>query len=235
MVSIEQNIVKVQTNIISALAKRRDALQSVPDFIKLVAVTKNHTIPEISTALETKVTLAIGENRVQEAATKYDKLPKELEWHLIGHLQTNKVRQAVPMFDLIHSVDSEKLALEIDHVSAKVNKIQDILIQVNAAGEETKFGIAPNQLETLVQRVTKLNHIRLCGLMTIAPFYDNVENVRPVFQEMYHMFIELKKANIPQTKIQWLSMGMTNDYMIAIEEGANLVRVGTGIFGPRVY
>lgn len=234
MVSIEQNIAKIKINIELALAKRHNSLKQTTDFIKLVAVTKNHDLPAISTALEAKIT-AVGENRVQEAASKYDKLPNGLEWHLIGHLQTNKVRQAVQMFDLIHSVDSEKLALEIDRVAAKLNKRQDILIQVNAAGEDTKFGIAPAELNALVQMVIKLNNVRLCGLMTIAPLYDDTEKVRLVFREMFNMFTELQSAKIPQTKIEWLSMGMTNDYIIAVEEGANLVRVGTGIFGPRVY
>lgn len=235
MVSIEQNIATVKTNITSALDKRRRILPTAPDYVKLVAVTKNHTTDEIQTALATGSINAIGENRVQEAVVKYDNLPKGLEWHLIGHLQTNKVRQAVQMFDLIHSVDSEKLAVEINRVAAKLNKVQDILIQVNAAAEDTKFGIAPDELDSLVKKIIDLQHVRLCGLMTIAPFYDNMEKVRPVFSKMFSLFTHLKNNNIPQTRIKWLSMGMTNDYLVAIEEGANIIRVGTGIFGPRVY
>ena len=233
--SIEQNIIRVQENIKIALDKRCSALQTAPNCIKLVAVTKNHDVSEINTAIKTKAVVAIGENRVQEAAAKFAELPKGLEWHLIGHLQTNKVRQAVAMFDLIHSVDSEKLANEIDRVAGKLNKVQDILIQVNAAGEDTKFGIEPNQLNALVEQVIHLQHIRLCGLMTIAPYYDDPEKARPVFREMVRLYSRLQKACIPHTKIECLSMGMTNDYMVAIEEGANLVRIGTGIFGPRIY
>lgn len=229
--SIAQHIAQIKQNMEQASLIRQQRNLEIRA-VKLVAVTKNHATEMIQTAIDAGIN-AVGENRVQEALAKQPVLGRELEWHLIGHLQTNKARQAVPAFDLIHSVDNEKLALEIDRVAAKCGKRQDILLQVNVAGEETKFGIAPDRLPSLVNFVIGLEHVQLCGLMTIAPFYENTESVRPVFREMNNLFLELREARLPNTSIQWLSMGMTHDFQIAIEEGANLVRIGTGIFGSR--
>ena len=229
--SIAQHIAQIKQNMEQASLIRQQRNLEIRA-VKLVAVTKNHAPEMIQTAIDAGIN-AVGENRVQEALAKQPVLGRELEWHLIGHLQTNKARQAVPAFELIHSVDNEKLALEIDRVAAKCGKRQDILLQVNVAGEETKFGIAPDQLPSLVNFVIGLEHVRLCGLMTIAPFYENTESVRPVFREMNNLFLQLREARLPNTSIQWLSMGMTHDFQIAIEEGANLVRIGTGIFGSR--
>lgn len=229
--SIAQHIAQIKQNMEQASLIRQQRNLEIRA-VKLVAVTKNHAPEMIQKAIDAGIN-AVGENRVQEALAKQPVLGRELEWHLIGHLQTNKARQAVPAFDLIHSVDNEKLALEIDRVAAKCGKRQDILLQVNVAGEETKFGIAPAQLPSLVNFVIGLEHVQLCGLMTIAPFYENTESVRPVFREMNNLFLGLREARLPNTNVQWLSMGMTHDYQIAIEEGANLVRIGTGIFGSR--
>ncbi len=229
--SIAQHIAQIKQNMEQASLIRQQRNLEIRA-VKLVAVTKNHAPEMIQKAIDAGIN-AVGENRVQEALTKQPVLGRELEWHLIGHLQTNKARQAVPAFDLIHSVDNEKLALEIDRVAAKCGKRQDILLQVNVAGEETKFGITPDQLPSLVNFVIGLEHVQLCGLMTIAPFYENTESVRPVFREMNNLFLQLREARLPNTSIQWLSMGMTHDFQIAIEEGANLVRIGTGIFGSR--
>lgn len=229
--SITQHIEEIWQNIEQAsLIRQQRTLEE--RLVKLVAVTKNHGTEIIQKAIDSGIQ-AVGENRVQEALSKQPILGRQLEWHLIGHLQTNKARQAVPAFDLIHSVDNEKLALEIDRVAAKLGKRQDILLQVNVAGEATKFGIAPEQLQKLVHFVTELKNVQLCGLMTIAPHYEETETVRPVFRELHNLFVELREARLPNTNIQWLSMGMTNDYQIAIEEGSNLVRIGTGIFGTR--
>ncbi|MBP2635677.1 MAG: Pyridoxal phosphate homeostasis protein [Firmicutes bacterium] len=220
--SIAQNIAEITAKIAT-------------DKVKLVAVTKNNDVPSMLEALAAGIT-AVGENRVQEMLAKHPMIQatgKSPEWHLIGHLQTNKVRQAVPVADLIHSVDSEHLAVEIDKVAAKLGKRQDILIQVNIADEESKFGTDSGQALPLAKIISQLEHIRLCGLMTIAPYSENPETVRPVFKELYQLYAELKNLNLANTDIQWLSMGMTNDYMVAIEEGANLVRIGTGIFGSR--
>lgn len=203
--------------------------------IKLVAVTKNHSVSSMLEAMKAGIT-AVGENRVQEMLAKYPEIQAaglSPEWHLIGHLQTNKVRQAIPMADLIHSVDSERLAIEIDKTAAKLGKRQDVLVQVNIADEESKFGVEPGQALPLAKFVSRLEYVRLCGLMTIAPYSETPETVRPVFKELYQLFAELKGLQLANTDIKWLSMGMTNDYMVAIEEGANLVRIGTGIFGSR--
>ncbi|WP_425061065.1 Pyridoxal phosphate homeostasis protein [Sporomusa carbonis] len=204
--------------------------------VKLVAVTKNHDVSAMLEAIAAGIT-AVGENRVQEMLSKHPEITahagRTVEWHLIGHLQTNKVRQAIPVADLIHSVDSERLALEIDKVAGKLNKRQDILIQVNVADEASKFGVRPEQALPLARLISQLENVRLCGLMTIAPFSENAEAVRPVFKELYQLFGELTAMNLANTEIKWLSMGMTNDYRIAIEEGSNLVRIGTGIFGSR--
>lgn len=228
--SIPENLTQIVQKINIASANRSTHTGNV----KLVAVTKNHGIDAMRVALDNGVT-AIGENRIQEAISKYPLLNRNAEWHLIGHLQTNKVRHAIPLFDLIHSVDSERLAAEINKTAGKLEKRQDVLIQVNVAGEDTKYGIPLNNVRSLAQYINDLEHVRLCGLMTIAPYYEDIELTRPVFRELYYAFMELKDLNLSNSDIRWLSMGMTNDYVIAIEEGANLVRIGTGIFGKRDY
>jgi len=202
--------------------------------VKLVAVTKNHDIYAMREAIDAGAG-AIGENRIQEAMEKYETLERDVEWHLIGHLQTNKVRQAVRIFDLIHSVDSEHLAIELDKAAGKADKIQKILLQVNLAREESKFGIYKEDLPSLLQKVVRLPNIQLCGLMCIAPNYDDTEACRPLFHEMYEIFKQVKEMDLKTANIKYLSMGMTHDYQIAIEEGANIVRVGTAIFGQRQY
>ena len=172
---------------------------------------------------------------VQEAVQKHEALARNVSWHLIGHLQTNKVKQAVKLFDFIHSVDSEHLLLAVDEAAQKIHKAQDILLQVNLAREESKFGIYKENLPFLLQKADSLPHVRLRGLMCIAPNYEDVERCRPLFREMYDIFEELKALPLKNSEMRWLSMGMTHDYPIAVEEGANLVRVGTAIFGPRQY
>ncbi len=232
--SIKLNLTRVIENINTAVTNRNPQL-NISANVKLVAVTKNHTVTAIREAIAAGAA-AIGENRVQEALGKYQEMNDcKVEWHLIGHLQTNKVRQAVPIFDLIHSVDSEHLAVEINRIAGKIGKRQDVLIQVNVADEDSKFGISPQTIISLGRFISDLEHVRLCGLMTIAPFFEEPESARPVFKELFQLFMNLKSCNLANTNLQWLSMGMTNDYIIAVEEGANLVRVGTGIFGARQY
>jgi pyridoxal phosphate enzyme (YggS family) len=233
-VSIAENVAQIIANVEQAVARRRQAALTGTT-VKLVAVTKNQTAAAVREVLAAGVT-TVGENRVQEAAVKAAELAAEnAEWHLIGHLQTNKVRQAVPLFSLIHSLDSERLAVEIDQVAVKLGKRQDVLIQVNVAGEESKFGVEPKEAISLVRLVGGLANVRLAGLMTIAPYFDDPEEARPVFRKLYNMFMELKTAEPSAAGMEWLSMGMTNDYIVAVEEGANLIRVGTAIFGPRHY
>lgn len=228
---ISQQIAEVMHNIeIAQQIRRQHTGEATP--VKLVAVTKNHGVEAMQAAVECGIT-AVGENRIQEALNKQQTFNRQVEWHLIGHLQTNKVRQAVGTFQLIHSVDSEKLVVEIDRVAAKKSMRQDILMQINIGAEETKFGLPPDCFRKFATFVSNLEHVRLCGVMTIAPYYENIELVRPLFRELYQIYTELRNSQMPNTKIEWLSMGMTNDYTVAIEEGANLVRIGTAIFGSR--
>jgi len=231
---IAENLAQIIENINSAANKTSSLDKKISDSVKLLAVTKNHNVLEMREAIAAGV-MAIGENRIQEAIDKAESLNACVEWQLIGHLQTNKVRLAVSLFDMIQSVDSERLAIEIDRAAGKIAKRQDILMQINVAHEDAKFGISAKELMSLGRFISKLEHVRLCGLMTVAPFYEDAELARPIFQEMYQLFMELREANLVNTKVEWLSMGMTNDYMVAVEEGSNLVRIGTGIFGQRQY
>lgn len=207
--------------------------KTIPEGVLLVAVTKTRTVEEINEAIQLGVT-DIGENKVQEILEKYDKvLP--VRWHLIGHLQTNKVKQIIDKVYLIHSVDSFRLAEEINKRAASAGIIMRILIQVNAAEEESKFGIPSNETEALIRDILeKCPQLIIQGLMFIAPF-DDPQNVREYFSDVKTQFDQLKKIEHSRLDFQVLSMGMSNDYEVAIEEGANLVRVGSAIFGTRNY
>lgn len=229
---IQEKLREVEAKIEESRQKRTRADRNEP--VQLVAVTKNHDVDAMREAIDAGAT-AIGENRIQEAREKYTTLERKVDWHLIGHLQTNKAKYAVRMFDLIHSVDSENLALELDKAAGRIDKVQDVLVQVNLAREDSKSGIYREDLLPLLHKVDELPHLRLCGLMCIAPNYDEVERCRPLFQEMYEIFQKVKEISFATANIKYLSMGMTHDYTIAIEEGANLVRVGTAIFGQRQY
>lgn len=203
-----------------------------PEEVKLVAVTKTVDIERIKEALADGVT-AIGENRVQEAREKYEHLPKDIEWHLIGSLQTNKVKQAVQMFDFIHSVDRTSLADGISKQCLKLGKTMDVLIQINVSGEESKHGGGLEEAESLIRYAASLPGLKVKGLMTIAPIADDPEEARPFFRGLRELQVKIKEKNIPGVEMQYLSMGMTDDFMVAIEEGANMIRVGSGIFGLR--
>ena len=201
--------------------------------IATIAVTKTQSVAVIREAVAAGLSV-VGENRVQEAVEKAAQLTDlPLEWHLIGHLQTNKVKQAVALFSLIHSVDSERLADEIDRCARLAGKVQDVLIQVNVGGEETKCGIAPSQADHLAVYMDSLPNLRLRGAMTIAPLVEDAEMTRPVFQEMRIIFERLRQKISRPEDFRWLSMGMTHDYRIAVSEGANMIRIGTGLFGAR--
>ena len=176
-----------------------------------------------------------GENKVQEICEKREQLPADIHWHMIGHLQRNKVKYIASDVELIHSVDTYRLAEEINIQAKKINRIVPILIEVNAANEESKFGIAPEETLQLVQEIAKLDNITIKGLMTIAPYTENPEENRPYFKKIKELSVDIAKENIDNVSMDMLSMGMTGDYMVAIEEGATLVRVGTGIFGARNY
>ena len=209
----------------------RAELDCAAEKIILVAVTKNHGVDLMREAIDAGAT-DIGENRVQEAAEKFPQLERNVTRHLIGHLQTNKVKAAVKLFDVIQSVDSEHLATAIDKAAKSIGKVQDVLIQVNAAREPQKSGVMLEDLDALIKFVDAAKNLRLRGLMMIAPNFPDAEECRPLFRKMRKLFDELKPA---REDFDFLSMGMTHDYKIAVSEGANVVRVGTAIFGERLY
>ena len=201
-----------------------------PQEIKLVAVTKTATIEQIKEAISAGVKI-IGENKVQEGKEKYQILSADIEWHLVGHLQTNKVKYAIEIFDFIHSVDSIKLAKEIDRRSLQFGMITNVLVEVNVSGEETKYGIKSEEVEPFLKEISEFSRIKVRGLMTIAPIAEDKEEVRPYFRKLRELSKEIKSKNIKNVKMDYLSMGMTDDFEVAIEEGANMVRIGRGIFG----
>jgi hypothetical protein len=201
-----------------------------PKGIKLVAVTKTATIEQIKEAISAGVEI-IGENKIQEAKEKYQILTTDIEWHLVGHLQTNKVKYAIEIFDLIHSVDSIKLAKEIDRRSLQFGMITNVLVEVNVSGEETKYGIKPEEVKPFLKEISEFSRIKVRGLMTIAPITEVKEKVRPYFRKLSELSKEIKSKNIKNVKMDYLSMGMSEDFEVAIEEGANIVRIGRGIFG----
>ena len=202
--------------------------------VTLVAVSKTKPVSMLKEAYDLGVRV-FGENKVQEIREKYEALPKDIEWHMIGHLQTNKVKYIADKVSLIHSVDSLRLAETIEKEAVKHNRIVDILLEVNVAEEESKFGIKTSEVLALAENVVQLPYIRLRGLMTIAPFVENPEKNRAIFANLHELYVDIKDKNIDNGTVSILSMGMTNDYEVAIEEGATMVRVGTGIFGARDY
>lgn len=204
------------------------------DAVKLVCVTKEASLSEIEEVLALGVK-DIGENRVQDALVKYKAIGGRAIWHLIGHLQTNKVKDAVRIFSLIHSVDSVRLAKEIDAQAKKIGKVQEILIQVNTSGEESKFGVAPDEASKLFEEIALYPDITISGLMTIAPEVLDPEETRPCFRRLRELRDELNTILLPgrqagNTRYTILSMGMTNDFEVAIEEGSDIVRIGRAIF-----
>lgn len=204
------------------------------DEVTLIAVSKTKPISVLSEVYQEGIR-CFGENKVQELTEKYDQLPSDVKWHLIGHLQRNKVKYIVDKVELIHSVDSLRLAETIEQEAAKKEKIVNILIEVNVAEEESKFGVKVDEVISLVEEIAKFPHIRIKGLMTIAPYVENPEENRKVFACLQKLSVDIEEKNIDNVSVEILSMGMTNDYEVAIEEGATMVRVGTGIFGERNY
>lgn len=202
--------------------------------ITVIAVSKTVEVERIRVALEEGF-VDLGENKVQELMEKYDALGENCQWHLIGHLQTNKVKYIIDKVRMIHSVDSIELAEEIQKRALKVNRTIDILIQVNVSGEESKFGISPGEVEAFIRKLSTFDHIKVKGLMTIAPYAENQEDIRGVFKQLKKIFIDINAENIDNINMEFLSMGMSNDFEVAIEEGANIVRIGTLIFGKRYY
>ncbi len=227
---LEENLKKVQENIRIACEKvGRD-----PSEVTLIAVSKTKPIETLQEAYDLGVRV-FGENKVQELDKKIDALPDDISWHMIGHLQRNKVKYIAGRVELIHSVDSFRLAEEINVQAKKRNTVIPILIEVNVAEEESKFGVRVEDTEELIRQIAELDGISIKGLMTIAPYVVDSEENREIFHKIKDLSIDIASKNIDNVFMDILSMGMTGDYMVAIEEGATMVRVGTGIFGERNY
>ena len=205
-----------------------------PSEVTLIAVSKTKPYTDIEEALKSGC-IDFGENKVQELDQKYDLLPKNINWHMIGHLQRNKVKYLVGKAKMIHSVDSLRLANQIEKEYAKKDQIVKILIEVNIAGEESKFGVKPEETEGLIREISSLEHVKVCGLMTIAPYTLNAEDNRIHFKNLKELSVDIGSKNIDNVTMSVLSMGMSGDYKVAIEEGATMIRVGTKIFGERNY
>jgi pyridoxal phosphate enzyme (YggS family) len=220
---IKENILEVRERVAGACAKSNRG----PKEITIVAASKGRSPEEIQEVIAAGIN-DIGENRVQEALLKCRQL-SAVKWHMVGHLQTNKVKDAVKIFDLIHSVDSEDLALEIDKQAAKINKAQDILIQVNISGEESKFGLRPEQAIEAILKIRTLKNVAVKGLMTIVPLVDNPEKVRLYFRALRELRDKIYSLKLTAYNLQ-LSMGMSDDFEVAIEEGADIVRIGRAIY-----
>jgi len=210
----------------------RHIMNELPEGVKLVAAAKSRQPEEILEAVEAGVTI-IGENYVQETEKAYEVIGNRAEWHFIGHLQKNKVKKAVGLFDMIETVDSVELAREIDKRCAQAGKIMPVLVEVNSGREPQKWGVLPEDTEQLVSEISGYVNIQVMGLMTMGPATGNPEDARPYFIETRTTFERIKQLNLPGIEMRYLSMGMTNSYRIAIEEGANVVRLGTILFGER--
>ena len=202
--------------------------------VTLVAVSKTKPVSMLQEVYDLGIRV-FGENKVQEIRDKYEALPADIEWHMIGHLQTNKVKYIIDKVKLIHSVDSLRLAETIEKEAEKHNCTADILLEVNVAEEESKFGLKTEEVIPVYEKILQYPHINVKGLMTIAPFVENPEKNRSVFADLHKLYVDIKRKNIDNGTVSILSMGMTNDYEVAIEEGATMVRIGTGIFGARDY
>lgn len=225
---ISENLKQVHQNIQSACLRGGRS----PADITLIAVSKTKPLEELFEAYGCGER-NFGENKVQEILQKAPQMPEDTCFHMIGHLQRNKVRQVLPHVKMIHSVDSVRLAREIEQEAERLGKTVDILLEANVAGEESKFGFSLEDTMDGVLQISRFPHIRICGLMTIAPFVENPELNRPVFQKLFQLYVDIKHKNIDNVNMSVLSMGMTGDYQVAVEEGATMIRVGTGIFGVR--
>lgn len=227
---LKENLIQVEEKINAACLRSGRSRNEVT----LIAVSKTKPIPMLAEIYEEGVR-DFGENKVQEILEKHDVLPNDIKWHMIGHLQRNKVKAVIDKVSLIHSVDSFRLAEEINIQAKKINITVPILVQVNIAGEDTKFGITKEDAIALVEQIAELDNLRIQGLMTIAPLVNDPEDNRQYFRGIRQLSVDIRNKNIDNVCMDILSMGMTGDYEVAIEEGATMVRVGTGIFGARNY
>ena len=212
----------------------RKILTELPMGVELVAAAKTRQPEEILEVVQSGVGI-IGQNYVQEAERAYAAVGNKARWHFIGHLQRNKVKKAVIIFDMIETVDSVEIAMEIDKRCSQIGKVMPVLIEINSGHEEQKSGVLPENAEQLIREISGLQNIRIMGLMTMGPRFGNPEDSRPYFVETKRIFDKIGRLGLPKIEMKYLSMGMTNSYKIAIEEGANIVRIGTKIFGERDY
>jgi pyridoxal phosphate enzyme (YggS family) len=206
----------------------------LPEGVQLVGAAKTRSMEEIVEAIEAGLTI-IGHNYVQEAERLFDAVSQPVKWHMIGHLQSNKAKKAAAIFDMIETVDSAKLAKAIDKACKGLNKTMPILLEINSGEEEQKAGVMPENAARLLREISTLSHVKVRGLMTMGPFTGDPEEARPYFRKTKILFDELIALNLAKVDMSLLSMGMSNSYEVAIEEGANLVRIGTKLFGERVY
>ena len=209
-------------------------LNELPKGVKLVAAAKTRTPEEILEAIDAGVEI-VGESYIQEARRAFDVIGRKVKWHFIGHLQKNKVKKAMEIFDMIETVDSYDLAKEIDKRCSQISKIMPVLIEINSGREKQKFGVFPENAENLIKEISDFSDVKIMGLMTMGPRFGNPEDSRPYFIETRKIFEKIKELNIANIEMRYLSMGMTNSYKVAIEERANIVRIGTLIFGKRDY
>ncbi len=227
---IHNNLQRIQQN----LSECCHSIQRKEDSVTLITVSKTQPVSALMEAYEFGCR-DFGENKVQELTSKYEEMPKDVKWHMIGHLQRNKIKYIIDKVALIHSVDSYRLAEAISHEACAKSLCIKILIEVNIAGEESKFGVKPNETENLIRQISLLPGVMIHGLMTIAPYVENPEENRQYFAMLKNLSVDIARKNIDNVYMNVLSMGMTGDYMVAIEEGSNCVRIGTGIFGERKY
>ncbi len=231
MSAVAERIAEVREKVERACERAGRELEDVT----VMAATKGRSVPEIVEAVEAGIS-DVGENYVQELLDKKGELDQagysDICWHAIGHLQRNKVRYVVPLCSWIHSVDSVRLAQEIDKRAARIDKVQAVLLEINISGEESKFGIAPEQAAQLAGQIMELEHLQLRGLMTMPPYTDNPEDSRPLFKVLRDLAEQLVSLGLPREAMSELSMGMSGDYQVAIEEGATTIRLGTALFGP---
>ena len=205
---------------------------SLPEGVQLVAAAKTRTLKQVKEAVEAGITI-LGYKYVQEAEEIFKGIGRKLKWHMIGHLQRNKAKKAVQLFDMIETIDSFKLAETVNRYCQELHKIMPILIEVNSGREPNKTGVFPENVDELVQRISKLENLKVQGLMTMGPYTGDPEEARPYFKATKDVFERLPKIAIANVKMKYLSMGMSNSYLVAIEEGANMVRIGTLLFGER--
>ena len=212
----------------------QEIFSELPEGVELVAAAKTRSAEEILEAVQAGVKI-IGENYVQEAERVCAAVGNKVNWHFIGHLQKNKVKKAVRLCDMIETVDSLEIAREIDKRCGQIGKVMSVLIEINSGREEQKAGVLPEDAEKLIREISDLQNIKVMGLMTMGPFSGNPEDARPYFVETKKIFDRIKKLDMPDVEMKYLSMGMTNSYKVALEGGASIVRIGTGIFGERDY